>query len=152
VAANATRLGLSNLAVVVADGRRVPVQHAVLDRVLVDAPCSGLGAMRRRPDARWRIRRDDVNRLARLQRELLTEASTSVGVGGTLVYSVCTMTTDETVDIDDWLAAHHPELVAQGPPDRPWAPHGRGALLLPQAAGTDGMYVLRLRRLSRSHR
>jgi 16S rRNA (cytosine967-C5)-methyltransferase len=152
VAANAARLGLSNLAVVVADGRRVPVQHAVLDRVLVDAPCSGLGAMRRRPDARWRIRRDDVTRLARLQRELLTEASTSVGVGGTLVYSVCTMTTDETVDIDDWLAAHHPELVAQGPPDRPWAPHGRGALLLPQAAGTDGMYVLRLRRLSRSHR
>jgi glutathione S-transferase len=62
------------------------------------------------------------------------------------------MTTDETVAIDDWLAAHHPELVALDPPERPWARRGRGALVSPQAAGTDGMYVLRLRRLSGSHR
>jgi 16S rRNA (cytosine967-C5)-methyltransferase len=152
VAANAARIGLSNLAVVVADGRRVPVRGAALDRVLVDGPCSGLGALRRRPDARWRIRPDDVARLARLQRQLLGEASSAVRAGGTLVYSVCTMTTDETMGIDDWLAARHPELVAVDPPDRPWAAHGRGALLLPQAAGTDGMYVLRLRRLTGSHR
>ena len=152
VAANAARLGLSNLAVVVADGRRVPVRQAALDRVLVDAPCSGLGALRRRPDARWRIHPDDVTRLARLQRELLTTASSAVRVGGTVVFSVCTTTMDETVRIDDWLAEHHPELVALEPPDPPWARCGRGALLLPQAAGTDGMYVLRLRRLSGSHR
>jgi 16S rRNA (cytosine967-C5)-methyltransferase len=152
VAANATRLGSSNVAVVVADGRRLPMQDAALDRVLVDAPCSGLGALRRRPDARWRIRPDDVARLAELQRELLAEASSAVRVGGTLVYSVCTMTTDETVGIDDWLAAYHPELVALDRPERPWARRGRGALLLPEAAGTDGMYVLRLCRLSGSHR
>jgi 16S rRNA (cytosine967-C5)-methyltransferase len=128
------------------------MQDAALDRVLVDAPCSGLGALRRRPDARWRIRPDDVARLAELQRELLAEASSAVRVGGTLVYSVCTMTTDETVGIDDWLAAYHPELVALDRPERPWARRGRGALLLPEAAGTDGMYVLRLCRLSGSHR
>jgi 16S rRNA (cytosine967-C5)-methyltransferase len=150
VDANATRLGLSNVAALVADGREVPLRDQALDRVLVDAPCTGLGALRRRPDARWRVHPGDVDRLAGLQRELLAGAGDAIRAGGTLVYSVCTMTTQETVGIDEWLAEHHPELVALDPPDRPWAPHGRGALLLPQAAGTDGMYVLRLRRLSGS--
>jgi 16S rRNA (cytosine967-C5)-methyltransferase len=152
VAANATRLGLSNLAALVADGRQVPLRDGALDRALVDAPCSGLGALRRRPDARWRVDPDDVARLVRLQRELLIGARDAVRAGGTLVYSVCTMTAEETLGIDEWLAERHPELVALDRPDRPWAAHGRGALLLPQAAGTDGMYLLRLRRLSWSHR
>ena len=62
-----------------------------------------------------------------------------------VIYSVCTMTAAETVEMDEWLAESHPGLVALEPPDRPWNRRGRGALLLPQAAGTDGMYVLRLR-------
>jgi 16S rRNA (cytosine967-C5)-methyltransferase len=65
--------------------------------------------------------------------------------GGSLVYSVCTLTTAETLGIDDWLAASHPELEALPPPDGPWRPHGRGALLLPQAADTDGMAIFRYR-------
>ena len=148
VAANAARLELSNVVTIVADGRREPLRRAALDRVLVDAPCSGLGALRRRPDARWRVGPHDVARLAVLQRQLLEGAAGCLRRGGTLVYSVCTMTVAETVEIDEWLAEHHPDLVALDPPDSPWARHGRGALLLPQAAGTDGMYVLRLRRPS----
>jgi 16S rRNA (cytosine967-C5)-methyltransferase len=145
VNANAVRLGLSNVASVVADARWAPVRPAVVDRVLVDAPCSGLGALRRRPDARWRVGPGDVERLAVLQRELLESAAGCLRPGGTLVYSVCTMTNVETTAIDEWLADRHPELVALDPPDGAWTPRGRGALLLPQAAGTDGMYLLRLR-------
>jgi 16S rRNA (cytosine967-C5)-methyltransferase len=145
VADNSRRLGLANLVTIAADGRHVPLRAGSVDRVLVDAPCSGLGALRRRPDARWRVESDDVARLARLQRELLTGAREVLRVGGTLIYSVCTMTADETVAVDEWLAESHPELVPLEPPDRPWIQRGRGALLLPQAAGTDGMYVLRLR-------
>ena len=65
--------------------------------------------------------------------------------GGTLVYSVCTLTRDETIGVDEWVAADLPELVALSPPGAPWRPWGRGALLLPARAGTDGMFVLRLR-------
>ena len=152
VATNAARLGLPNVGVIVADGRRAPVRDAAFDRLLVDAPCSGLGALRRRPDARWRVGPRDVERLALLQRQLLERALGCLRCGGTLVYSVCTMTASETVRIDEWLAERHPELVTLDQPDGPWARHGRGALLLPQAAGTDGMYVLRLCRRSGSHR
>jgi 16S rRNA (cytosine967-C5)-methyltransferase len=83
-----------------------------------------------------------------LQKELLDAAVTLVRPGGILVYSVCTLTDRETVDIDAALAVDHPELEALPPLGSPWCPHGRGALLLPQAAGSDGMAVLRLRRSS----
>lgn len=140
---NATRLG-SRVAVVAADARRPPWPAATFDRVLVDAPCSGLGVLRRRPDARWRIDAGAIDRLAELQREIVGAAVGLLRPGGTLTYSVCTLTEEETLGIDRWLEAAHPELVALPPPGHPWRPHGRGALLLPQAAGTDGMALLRL--------
>ena len=130
--------------VVVADGRQPPFSHGSFDRVLVDAPCSGLGALRRRPDARWRIESDDVDRLAVLQRQLVDTAVTLLRPGGVLVYSVCTLTKAESLGIDEHLAANHSELVPIDPPGHPWQPWGRGALLLPQTGGTDGMAVLRL--------
>jgi 16S rRNA (cytosine967-C5)-methyltransferase len=130
--------------VVVADGRRPALAPRSFDRVLVDAPCSGLGALRRRPDARWRIHAEDVDVLAALQRELVDAAVDLLRPGGVLVYSVCTFTADETLGIDDHLATLHPELAALAPPGAPWRPWGRGALVLPHDAGTDGMSVLRL--------
>jgi 16S rRNA (cytosine967-C5)-methyltransferase len=146
VAANTDRLGLANVATVVADGLTPAWRPGSFDRVLVDAPCSGLGVLRRRPDARWRIQPGDVPRLADLQERLLTAAIPLVRPGGLLVYSVCTLTRAETAAIDRWLAHAHPELSPLPPPPEPWRPAGRGALLLPQAAGTDGMFLLVLRR------
>jgi 16S rRNA (cytosine967-C5)-methyltransferase len=140
------RIGLPHLFPVVADARRLPVRVAVFDRVLLDAPCSGLGVLRRRPDARWRIRAETVDELAVLQRELLAAAAPLVRPGGTLVYSVCTLTNAETVAVDAWAVDALPGFTALTPPGAPRRHHGRGALLLPQAAGTDGMYVLALRR------
>lgn len=145
VTSNVRRLGLGNVAVVAADGRFPPLRRGSAHRVLVDAPCSGLGVLRRRPDARWRVQPDDVERLVVLQRELLGAAAELVRPGGTIVYSVCTLTRAETLEIDGWLATIHPELVAAPPPGPPWEPLGRGSLLLPQAAGTDGMFALALR-------
>ncbi|MEA3077172.1 MAG: rRNA (cytosine967-C5)-methyltransferase [Actinomycetota bacterium] len=143
---NVGRLGLQDtVATYVADARRPPLRPRAFDRVLVDAPCSGLGVLRRRPDARWRIAEDDVADLTALQRDLIDAAVPLLDDGGTLVYSVCTLTEAESTGIDDWIAEAHPELEAQPPPPEPWQPRGGGARLLPQAAGTDGMYVLRLR-------
>jgi 16S rRNA (cytosine967-C5)-methyltransferase len=140
------RLGLQNVFPVVADGRVPAVLPGCADRVLVDAPCSGLGVLRRRAELRWRIRRDDLPRLVELQRDLLRAVAGVVKPGGVVVYSVCTLTGDETTGVDAWAERELPQLVAEPPPDAPWRPRGRGALVLPHDADTDGMYVLRLRR------
>ena len=144
VAENVDRLGLDDVAVVVGDGAAPPLRPASLDRVLLDAPCTGLGVLRRRPDARWRVQPADVDRLAALQRRLLEGAAGLVRPGGVLVYSVCTLTRAETVEVDEWLATARPDLEPVAPPGAPWEPAGRGARLLPQAAGTDGMFVVGL--------
>jgi 16S rRNA (cytosine967-C5)-methyltransferase len=129
------------VAVVVADARRPPHPEETFDRVLVDAPCSGLGVLRRRPDARWRIQERDVDDLVRLQREILEAAVRLVRPGGRLVYSVCTLTKAEGPDIGRWLLDTHNDLALVDPPGEPWQPLEVGALLLPQTAQTDGMYV-----------
>ena len=146
IAGNARRVERPEVAAFVGDGRRPPLRPASFDHVLVDAPCSGLGVLRRRPDARWRIRSSDVDDLVRLQQQLLTAAIELVRPGGSLLYSVCTLTAEESEHLDRWLSVTQPDLVAIRPPGSPWEPVGRGARLLPQTLGTDGMYVLNLRR------
>ena len=147
VVANASRVGVADrVAVVAADGTRPPFRDGRFDRVLVDAPCSGLGTLRRRADLRWRVEPEAVERLADLQSDLLGAAADLVRPGGTLVYSVCTLTAAESTEVDDRLAGERPDLEPLDPPGEPWRPWGRGALLLPQAAGTDGMYLCRYRR------
>jgi 16S rRNA (cytosine967-C5)-methyltransferase len=141
---NADRLG-ATLSLVAADAASPPHPAATFDRILVDAPCSGLGSLRRRPDARWRIDEASVARLGELQRAIVDASVALLKPGGTLVYSVCTLTAAETIGVDDHLAASHPELEPLPAPDPPWVPWGRGGILLPQAAGTDGMAILRLR-------
>lgn len=140
------RIGLAHVFPVVGDGRSAPLVAATFDRVLLDAPCSGVGVLRRRADARWRLGPDTIDDLAALQRELFVGAARLVRPGGVLVYSVCTLTNAETLGIDEWALDALPEFVTLDPPGAPWRRHGRGALLLPQVAGTDGMYVLALTR------
>jgi 16S rRNA (cytosine967-C5)-methyltransferase len=144
VRANAARLRLTDrIAIVAADGTRPPFRPGGFDRVVVDAPCSGLGTLRRRPDLRWRVDPAAIDRLADLQRRLLAAAAGLVRPGGSLVYSVCTLTAAESTGIDAWLAAERPDVAPIEPPREPWGPWGRGAILLPQAAGTDGMCLFR---------
>lgn len=150
VAANAARVGVADrVAVVAADGTRPPFRDDRFDRVLVDAPCSGLGTLCRRADLRWRVEPEAVERLAALQARLLAAAADLVRPGGSLVYSVCTLTAAESTEVDDRLAQQRPDLVPLDPPGEPWQPWGRGALLLPQAVGTDGMCLVRYRRQAR---
>lgn len=143
---NRQRLGIasSEMPIVAADGAAPPFRTQSFDRVLLDAPCSGLGALRRRPDARWRIVQRDIDELVKIQRQLFSQALALVRPGGEIVYSVCTITSAETSGFDEWAAQEFPQLVARPLHDAPWTELGRGALLLPQDAGTDGMYILRL--------
>lgn len=89
----------SDVQVLAGDALAPPLRAGVADVVLVDAPCSGLGVLRRRPDARWRVDSAEVDRLAELQVAMLSAAAPLVAVGGRLVYSVCTLTTAETTGV-----------------------------------------------------
>jgi 16S rRNA (cytosine967-C5)-methyltransferase len=102
VAAQARRLGLRSLTVIEADGRQARVGPG-FDRVLLDAPCSDLGTLASRPDARWRKSPQTIERLTEVQDELLRNAAGVLRPGGTLVYSTCTISRRENEDRIDAL-------------------------------------------------
>jgi len=142
------RLRLPRVAVVCGDGTDPPFRYT-FDAVLVDAPCSGLGVLRRRADARWRKQKTIVDEMAALQRTLLDAAATLVRSGGVLVYSVCSLEEEETDATVKGFLATHSNFVQEDA--RPFAPPafrgGDGALrAYPHIHGTDGVYAVRLRR------
>ncbi len=137
-----------DIPVIRSDALRPPFRARSADAVLVDAPCSGLGALGRRSDARWRITADDVSRLAVLQRNLVPAAAELVKGGGVLVYSVCTFTLAETTGVADRFAAEHPEFEPVELVGDHWRPLGTGGIVLPQDHGTDAMAVFAWRRAS----
>ncbi|MEU3607001.1 transcription antitermination factor NusB [Streptomyces sp. NPDC035033] len=136
--------------VIAADGTRPPWREGSFDRVLVDVPCSGLGALRRRPEARWRRRPEDLDGFAPLQRGLLTEALKAVRVGGVVGYATCSPHLAETrVVVDDVLKRlGGGELIDA----RPYFPgvdglgDGPDVQLWPHLHGTDAMYLALIRR------
>lgn len=146
IAANARTTQAGGVMTVVADATANPYRPARFDRVLVDAPCSGLGVLRRRADARWRIDAEGIERLSRLQAELLGAAAAEVKPGGTLVYSVCTVTKAETTDVASTIGeGFDPLSIDTG--TGVWRRLGdHGGLLLPQDHDTDGMAVFAWRR------
>ena len=143
VVENATRLD-ATVTTVVADGTSPPFANGSFDRVLVDAPCSGLGALRRRADARWRVTPDTIDELTGLQRRLLHAAAPLVRPGGTLVYSVCTLTAAESID----HATPHGFHVDPSVPAGAWRSFAQGWRVLPHDDDTDGMVLIRYRRNS----
>ncbi|MFJ1750254.1 RsmB/NOP family class I SAM-dependent RNA methyltransferase [Streptomyces sp. NPDC088116] len=140
--------------VIAADGTRPPWAPGSFDRVLVDVPCSGLGALRRRPEARWRRRPEDLEGFAPLQRGLLREAFNSVRVGGIVGYATCSPHLAETrVVVDDVLHGRGgPAVEAEWVDARPLMPgvpalgDGPDVQLWPHLHGTDAMYLALLRR------
>lgn len=157
----ARRLGMNSIQTICGDARKLPemLPHQA-DCVLLDAPCSGLGLLRKKPDIRWRRQPSDIRDLVVLQRELLEAAVTAVKPGGTLVYSTCTIEPEENEEQIQWCLERHPEfrsepawstlssdvsarLTSNAPPSTqgdPWL------LLYPHIHGTDGFFIARLRR------
>ena len=138
--------------VVVADGTRPPWPDGVFDRVLVDAPCSGLGALRRRPEARWRKSESDIPALAELQRALLRSALAAVRPGGVVAYVTCSPVPAETRDVVTAVAGADPSLEILDAPavlaDVPdlRSPSPLFAQLWPHRHGTDAIFIALLRR------
>ncbi len=139
------------------DGREFARANAeTYDLIVVDAPCSGLGALRRRPEARWRKRSQDLETLVPLQQELVASALEALKPGGVLAYITCSPHTRETDAVIDHTLTQTPTVtaldarealqsVAKQPLDLAEHPHG-AAQLWPHRHGTDAMYLALLRK------
>lgn len=106
---NADRLGLTNIKIVEGDSTSLQQFQGIAHRVLVDAPCSGLGTLHKRPDIRWQKKPDTIQELTQLQLKILTNASTWVKEGGILVYATCTLNPSENEEIIDQFLANNPQ-------------------------------------------
>jgi 16S rRNA (cytosine967-C5)-methyltransferase len=153
IQAEARRLGLEDRLEVLAHDATEPFPASVgaVEAVLLDAPCTGLGTLRRHPELRWRRAPEDMHRLATLQRRLLERCQEQVPPGGLLVYAVCSTEPEEGQDQVELFLRSHPEFTAEPPPafeTLGW-PSWQGFLrTLPGPEGMDGFFASRLRRLS----
>lgn len=154
LAHNAVRLGLRDrIAPVAADlERSLPLAARAFERVLLDAPCSGTGTLRRHPEIRWRLSAGDVRRLARIQARLLASASELVAPGGVLVYAVCSMEPEEGPEVVEAFLVEHPSFEREDA--AAWLPATARPLVAadgslrtsPAEGGLDGFHAARLRR------
>ena len=137
--------------VVVADGTRPAWREESFSRVLVDAPCTGLGALRRRPEVRWRREPTDVDRLHDLQVGLLGAAVDATAPGGVVIYATCSPHLRETRDVVERITSARSDVrVEDARPLFPGVPDlgsGPDVQLWPHQHGTDAMYVAQVRRL-----
>lgn len=133
----ADRLGVHPL--VLAQDATAPALRGRFERILVDAPCSGLGSARRRPELLWRNRKDELSKLARMQVAIVSSVADLLEPGGRLIYSVCTFPRAETDAAADAIVRHRPDLVPtpiEGPDG-----HASRVRLWPHRHGSDGMFV-----------
>lgn len=153
----ANRLGLTNIDISTADASKLGerLEQNSFDRILLDAPCSGLGVIRRKPDLKWAKTAGDIAEIAGIQRTLLDTAGDLLKPGGLLVYSTCTIEPRENVEMVSGFLSRHPEFEVATDKPPGWeteplvAASARGSIglqLLPQDAHSDGFYIARLRK------
>lgn len=145
------RLLPESVTVHVADARSRPWGNQFFDRVLLDAPCTGLGALRRRPEARWRRAESDIRELQALQISLLDVAVSATRSGGVVGYATCSPVLEETRDVVEEIVERRADVVLEDA--RPLFPQGMElgegpwVQLWPHVHGTDAMFFALLRRL-----
>jgi 16S rRNA (cytosine967-C5)-methyltransferase len=150
---NCHRLGISIVKALNRDTQSpLPFSHGSFDRVLVDAPCTGLGTLRRHPDGKWRVKEGDIIRLQKLQGQILAQAAPLVKEEGILIYSTCTMTPEENEGvIEPFLAAEKGFYLEEA---SFYLPPGCDGLIdekgyfhtFPHCHGIDGFFAARIRR------
>jgi len=151
---NAERLNLTNIQAMALDSRKAGTvfDRESFDKILVDAPCSGLGVIRRKPDIKYVKTEEDVFALTSVQLQLLDEVATLLKEGGRLVYSTCSVDFEENDEVSEKFLANHPEFekdlsVIERVPKavQPFV-HQNTVSILPQDLGSDGFYIASFRK------
>jgi 16S rRNA (cytosine967-C5)-methyltransferase len=153
----AKRLGITIIQPRCGDARELPdVADGSCHKVLVDAPCSGLGVIRRRADMRWHKKEEEINELPQLQLAILERAAQAVAPGGSLVYSTCTIEPEENFEVVKAFRAKHPEFISVSLTEElPFVLEDSGDLrqsekgilqILPHKHGMDGFFLAKFRR------
>ncbi|MGB7441480.1 MAG: 16S rRNA (cytosine(967)-C(5))-methyltransferase [Coleofasciculaceae cyanobacterium] len=145
--ANAQRLQLSSIEICTGDSRNLPQFINLADRVLVDAPCSGLGTLHRRPDIRWRVTPERIEELTLLQGEILSQAATWVKLGGVLVYATCTLHPQENEAVIQSFLESHPHwqiAIPSEPMLRAFCTPQGWLRVWPYKEQMDGFFMVRL--------
>jgi 16S rRNA (cytosine967-C5)-methyltransferase len=143
VVENADRLGINIIRPVLADGRNFKVQG--MDKVLIDAPCSNSGVIAKRPEVKERVNSKVIKRLAKLQYELVSNAATFLKIGGSLVYSTCSILPEENESVVEQFVKNNPNFVAE--PASLFTPIGDTYMkVLPGTFYTDGVFAARLKK------
>jgi 16S rRNA (cytosine967-C5)-methyltransferase len=150
---NYSRLGISIVKTTALDATRpVPLSPGSFDACLVDAPCSGLGTLRRHPEGKWRIKEADILRLQEMQAKILRQAASLIKQGGVLVYSTCTLTQEENEGVIEAFLADHQEFHLENaarllPSGCEGLVDAQGCLrTLPHRHNMDGFFAARLKR------
>ena len=149
VQANAQRLQLQSIQTCVGDSLELKQFREKGDRVLLDAPCSGLGTLHKRPDIRWRQTPDKIEELSRLQTDLLKQVSTWVKPQGILVYATCTLNLLENEKVIKSFLSTHPHWSIEIPPSfsgSHFATSGGWLKIFPQRHNMDGFFLVRLKK------
>jgi len=151
LAANVRRLGLTNIAFVTSDGTGPSPWSGVFDRILVDAPCSGVGVLSRHPDIKWRKGSEDLRGMQCTQLALLEAQRRCLAANGLLVYSVCSNEPEETHDVVRTFLERHPDMrldAVAGDLPNELAQHASRSETLdltPEQFGTEGVFAARFR-------
>ena len=154
------RAGLSNvhpIAIRSERDERIRRLQGKFDRVLIDAPCTGTGTFRRNPDLKWRLAPSELERINKIQKDVLEHASRLVKKGGRMVYATCSMLKRENQDVVEAFLAQHPEwhlvpaaevLAQQGITfdAKQWERFGDYFQMLPHVNSTDGFFAAVLQR------
>ncbi|WP_267383471.1 16S rRNA (cytosine(967)-C(5))-methyltransferase [Cyanobacterium sp. uoEpiScrs1] len=148
--ANVQRLNLKSIQIVKGDSRQFDQFTAIADRVLLDAPCSGLGTLHRHPDIRWRYNSERVRQLSKLQQELLEKTATWVKPRGVLVYSTCTLNyLENELIIKQFLDTHTTWHIEPPLPHLSlfnWVTPSGWIQILPHQRQMDGFFLVKLKK------
>ena len=151
IAENCKRLGISNVELVKQDGTKLTKRwQEPFDVILCDVPCSGLGVLGRRADARWSKESEDITGLCKIQRKILEEAAQLVVPGGTLIYSTCTIAPEENQEMVEQFLQDHPEYMLDETLTDCWLDVDKGETgyvqFLPFEDDMDGFFIARMMR------
>jgi len=141
------RLGIKNVKTIISDAKNFNSSEKY-DKILIDAPCSNTGVLNKRPDARWKRQEEDIQNLAEIQYQILSNASKYLKTGGCIVYSTCSIEQDENIKVIEKFLINNPEFCLEDFSNLlPWKnqKHAGYIQIIPSVHKIEGFFIAKLK-------